>query len=188
MAKNRTVWVAVGVLVLVFVIGAVVAGGGKKKKTATSTPVSARAVVLPATRPRTVVIPPCSTPLSTTVRNAGAGRPTPGATTTLLPARSGVHTLLVPNCQPTNAGSTDAGGSIPSAAFVLGDRKRPTKDRDGKIVAGGVAAGSELLLPDASRASTVVVPPCTKKPSGNERDAVLGVAKGNSALAVARSC
>lgn len=187
MAKNRTVWIVGGVLVLVIAIGAMVAGGGKKKKktTAASPPVSARAVVLPANRSRTVVIPPCNTPVRSTARNAAAGRPTPGATTATLPQASGVHTLFVPHCQPTRTGSTDLAGEIPSAAFILGDRKRLTKNRDGKLLAEGVAAGSQLILPDGSNASTIVVPPCRKKAEENERDVVL---RGGSDPAVGPVC
>lgn len=187
MGSNRTVWIVGGALILIFVVGSLVAGGGKKKKAAAapSPPVSARAVVLPANRTRTVVVPPCNTPVRTTARNAAAGRPTPGATTFELPPRRGVRTLLVPHCQPTKSGATTASGDIPSAAFVLGDRERLTKDRDGKILAGGVAAGSQLILPDGSSTPTIVVPGCTKKAAANERDAVLA---GGSDVAVAPAC
>ena len=190
MAKNRTVWIVGGALILVIVIGAMVAGGGKKKSKAAppTPPVSARAVVLPADRSRTVVVPPCNTPVRSTARNAAAGRPTPGATTFQLPPRRGFHTLMVPNCQPTRSGATDTGGNIPSAAFVLGDRKRLSKDREGRINAEGVVARSQLLLPDGSRTSTIVVRACIKKPADNERDVVLSAARGNPDLAVARAC
>ena len=187
MAKNTTVWVVLGVLAVVL-IGAMVAGGGEKKKKKAApppTPVSARAVLLPANRSRTVVVPPCNTPVNTTARNAAAGRPTPGATTVRLRPARGVHTLLVPHCQPTKTGATNAAGDIPSAAFVLGGRRRLTKNPDGKLEADGVAAGSQLILPDGSNASTVVVPPCTKKGEANERDVVL---RGGSAVAVGPSC
>ena len=165
-----------------------VAGGGKKSKSkgATIAPVSARAVVLPANQTRTVVVPPCNTPVSATARNAARGRPTPGATTVELPRASGVHTLLVPHCQPSKSGSTNADGSIPSAAFVLGDT--PTKDREGRIAADGVIAAAALILPDGSDTSTIVVPPCTRKAAGKERDSVLSADKDNSDLVVGPSC
>jgi len=188
-AFNKTPLIAGGVLLLVLGIGILVAGGGKKKtKVPPIPPASARAVVLPANRTRTVVIPPCNTPVSSTVRNAASGTPTPGATTFELPAGRGVHTLLVPNCQPTKSGSTNVEGSIPSAAFVLGDRERPTKDREGRLESDGVIAEAQLLLPDSSSTSVIVVPPCTKKPAGKGRDSVLGAAQGNSDLAVAPAC
>jgi len=190
MGKNRTVWVIIGLLIVVFVIVGVVAGGGKKSKSkgATIAPVSARAVVLPANQTRTVVVPPCNTPVSATARNAARGRPTPGATTVELPRASGVHTLLVPHCQPSKSGSTNADGSIPSAAFVLGDTKPPTKDGEGRIAADGVIAAAALILPDGSDTSTIVVPPCTKKAAGKERDSVLSADKDNSDLVVGPSC
>ncbi len=176
-------------LILVVGIGVLLMGGSEKKsKAAPIPPVSARAVVLPASRSRTVVVPPCNTPVSATARNAAGGKPTPGATTVQLPAGSGVRTLLVPHCQPNKSGSTNVEGSIPSAAFVLGDRERPTKDREGRIEAEGVIAEAQLLLPDRSNTSVIVVPPCTKKPAGKGRDSVLSADKGNPDLAVGSSC
>lgn len=188
MAKNRTVWIVGGALAAVLLIGALVSGGSKKKSKPPPTPVGARAVVLPANRSRTVVVPPCNTPVSTTARNAARDRPTPGATTVEVPPRRGSRTLMVPNCQPMRTGSTTADGGLPSALFVLGDSKRPTKDRDGRIDADGVVAESVLLLPGGSSTSTIVVGPCTKKPAEKGRDAVLSAARGNPDLAVAPAC
>jgi hypothetical protein len=188
MAKNRTVWVILGGLILLFAIGAMVMGGKKKKEGASPPPVSARAVVLPANRERTVVVPPCNTPLSTTVQNATRGVPTPGATTVQLVAGRGSRPLLVPNCQPTKTGSTTADGALPSAVFVLGDSKRPTKDQEGRIKDHGVIAESQLLLPGGSSTSTIVVGGCTKKPAENGRDTVLSAAGGSSDVAVAPKC
>jgi len=188
MLKNRTPLVVGGLLILLLAFGGLVCGGKKKKKSVTSPPVSARAVVLPASRSRTVVVPPCNTPVSTTVGNAARGRPTPGATTVQLPPGRGVYTLLVPHCQPTKSGSTNVEGSIPSALFVLGDRKRLTKDRKGTIEDDGVVAQSQLLLAEGSNTSTIVVPPCTKKPTGKGRDSVLSADKGNPDLAVGPPC
>jgi hypothetical protein len=176
-------------LILVVGIGVLLMSGGKKKsKAAPIPPVSARAVVLPASRARTVVVPPCNTPVSATARNAGGGRPTPGATTVQLPAGSGVRTLLVPHCQPAKTGSTNAEGSIPSAAFVLGDSKRLAKDAEGRIESDGVIAESQLLLTEGSNASTIVVPPCAKPPAEQGRDSVLSAEKDNPDLAVGPAC
>lgn len=178
-----------GVLFLV-VVGIVVSVGGKKesKAPASPPPVSARAVVLTANRPRTVVVPPCNTPVSATTRNAARGRPTPGATTVELPQGRGSRTLLVPYCQLTKTGSMTADGGIPSAAFVLGGSTPLSKDREGRIESDGAIADSQLLLPDGSSTSTIVVAPCTKKPAGKGRDVVLSAARGNSDLAVAPAC
>jgi len=190
MPQAKTPWIVGGLLILVFVIGSVVASSGKKttSKVATIPPASARAVVLPARLSRTVVVPPCNTPVSATTRNAARGRPTPGATTVTLPPGPGVRTLLVPHCQPNKSGSTNAEGSIPSAAFVLGDSRALTKDREGRIEADGVIAESQLLLTGGSNTSTIVVPPCTKKPASQGRDSVLSADKDNPELAVAPSC
>ncbi len=189
--RNRVPWVVGGVLILVLVIGAVVATSGKKSKPAMPPPPpeSARAVVLPANQSRTVVVPPCNTPVSDTTRGAGGGRAgTPGATAFELPRERGVRTLLVPHCQPTKTGSVNAEGSIPSAAFVLPDERRLTKNQEGKIDVQGVIAESQLILPNRSTVSTVVVPACTKKAASKGRDIVLGADKGNPDLVVAPSC
>ena len=185
MRSNKTPWIVGGVLVFLLIVGVVCSGGKKKSKSAKSPPVSSRALVVPATRSRTVVVPPCNTPVSTTVRNATARRPSPGATTFQLPAGRGVYTVLVPNCQPTKTGSTTVDGGTPSAAFVLGDRKRLSKDKDGKLEADGVVAGSQLLLPEGSNTSIIVVPGCIKKPEEKARDVIL---RRSSAVAVAPAC
>jgi len=179
-----------GVLFLVVIgIGVSVCGGKKKSAVpASSPPVSARAVVLTASQTRTVVVPPCNTPVSATAGTAARDRPIPGATTVELPQGRGSRTLLVPNCQPTRTGSMTADGAVPSAAFVLGASEPLSKDREGRIESFGVIAESQLLLPGGSSTSTIVVPACTKKPAGKERDVVLSAASGNSDLAVAPEC
>jgi hypothetical protein len=185
MRFNKMPLIAAGALILIVATGVLVCGGKKKSKSAKSPPVSARALVVPGNRPRTVVVPPCNTPVSSTAGNAARGQPTPGATTVEVPGGGGVHTLLVPNCQATKTGSTTADGGIPSAVFVLGTRKRLSKDKEGKIESDGVVANSVLLLPNGSSTSTIVVKPCTKKPAGKGNDSVL---KGSSELAVAPAC
>ena len=150
-------------------------------------PSSARAVVLPAKQARTVVIPPCNTPVSATVRGAARRVPVPGATTVQLPGRSGFYTLLVPHCQPGKTGTTNVQGDIPSAAFVLPGRGRLPKNEEGKLVSDGIAARSQLLLPEGSSTSTIVVPPC-KSSATKGRDSLLSPRKGNSKLAVGPAC
>ena len=189
MPFNKMPLIAGLVLILVVGIGTLALGGSKKKsKAASPPPVSARAVVLPASPSRTVVVPPCNTPVSTTARNAAAGRPTPGATTVQLPPGPGIRTLLIPHCQPTKTGFMNAEGTIPSAAFVLGASERLTKDREGRIESDGAIADSQLLLSDGSDTSTIVVPPCTEKPAGQGRDSVLSADEGNPDVAVGPSC
>ena len=187
MRRNRVPWIVGAVLIVVLAVGALLSSGSKKAMSPASQPESARAVVLPARRARTVVVPPCNTAVRTTASNAARGQAIPGATEVELPAGRGVHTLMVPHCQP-QTGATNAAGNIPSAAFVLGGNARLPKTRDGALISDGVVAKSELILPDGSSASTVVVPPCAKKFANKGRDFVISAAKGNSALAIAPSC
>jgi hypothetical protein len=188
-AKNPVPWIVGGALiVLLVVIGAVVSGGGSKSKSkAKSPPEGGRAVVLPVERARTVVVPPCDTPVSTTARNAAAGRGTPGATTLALPKGPGVRTLLVPHCLP-RTGATNAAGDLPSAAFIVAGSERLTEGQEGDVTADGVAARSKVILPDGSDATTIVVPPCRKKATGKARDVVLSAASGTPNVVVAPSC
>jgi hypothetical protein len=179
-------WIVGGCLIVVIVLVAVVASGGKKSKSkAGSPPPSARALVVPANRPRTVVIAPCGAPVTATVRNTAAGQGTPGATTIGLPAGGGVRTVLVPNCQP-KTGATNAAGNLPSAAVVLPGSERPTEGQQGEVTAGALSARSKAILPNGSSARTVVVSPCAKKTTGKGRDVVLGGSKDG--VAVAPSC
>jgi hypothetical protein len=183
---NKVPWIAGAVLILIFVIGAVALGGKKKKTTPASVPETARALVVPADRARTVIVPPCQTPLQDTVNNAKAGKPTPGATTIELPKGQGQRTVLVPHCQP-GTGSTTLDGTIPSAAVVLGDTTRRT-ETEGGIQADGFLARSQLVLSGGGSATTIVVPACTKKGGAKGRDAVLGAGGGGSGVAVAPAC
>lgn len=190
MAQTKTPYIVGGMLILVFLIGGLATSSTKKTESAPAPipPASARAVVLPASESRTVVVPPCNTPVSTTVANSAAGRATPGATTVQLPPGDGVRTLLVPNCQPKKTGSTNVEGTIPSAAFVVGSTSQLIRERDGRIEAAGAVAESQLLLADGSSASTIVVPPCTEKPAGPGQDSVLEPDPGNPDLAVGPPC
>ncbi len=182
---NKVPWIAGAVLILIFLIGAFALGSKKKKTTPASIPETARALVGSADRARTVIVPPCQTPLQDTVKNARAGKPTPGATTLELPKGKGQRTVLVPHCQP-GTGSTTLDGTIPSAAVVLGDTTRRT-ETEGGIQADGFLARSQLVLSGGASASTIVVPPCTKKGGSKGGDAVLG-GGGGSGVAVAPAC
>jgi hypothetical protein len=186
--ENKLPWIIGVVLIAVLVIGALVVGGGKKKSKGgpTAPPESARALSLPVNRARTVVVPPCNTPVEQTTRSAARGQGTPGATTLGLPRGSGVRFVLVPHCQP-KAGVTSAPGNLPSAAFVLPAGERPSEGQGGGFVSGGVNARTQLLLPSGSTASTVVVPPCRKKTDG-KRDVIVGAQKAGSHTVVAPSC
>jgi hypothetical protein len=136
---------------------AALAGGSSSTKTTPtrSTLAGARAVLVPTSdRPRTVVVPACNTPPDATRRNAERGVTTPGAAVVELPRTPGVRTLLVARCQSATAATTNGSANPPSAIFVLpigsptnGSAKTP-------------AGESQVIVPNASAATTVVVPPC----------------------------
>lgn len=186
--KNRVPWIVGGVLVLALGIGALAMGGGKKKSVAASPPESARALVVPANRPRTVVVPPCNTPVRQTAEQAASGEGTPGATILRLPrgTQNGVRTVLVPHCQP-GKGSTNLEGNIPSAAFLIGGEERLPEDQ-GSVQSDGAVAKSQLVLPENSTAAIIVVPGCVKEGGAKGQDAVLGEPEGGADAVIAPSC
>jgi hypothetical protein len=183
---NKVPWIAGAVLIVIFAVGAIALGGKKKKTTPASKPETARAVVVPADRARTLVVPPCQTPIADTVKNATAGTGTPGATTLELPKGQGQRTVLVAHCQP-GTGSTTVDGTIPSAALVLGDTTRRA-ETEGGIEEAGFLARSQLVLGGGGTATTLVVQGCAKKGADKGRDAVLGAGGGSSRVAVAPAC
>ena len=186
--KNKVPWVVAGILIAAFVIGALVVGKKEKKVSPTSKPApeSARAVVVPGTLARTVFVPPCNTPVEQTTRVAEQGETPPGATTVKLPKGDGTRYVMVPHCQP-GSGATSAPGNIPSSAIVLADKLRPVEGTGGTFNAGGAVARTQLILPNGSKATTLVIPPCRKKTSG-QRDVVLGEEKAGSKTVVAPGC
>ncbi len=182
--KNKIPWIVGGVLIVVFAIGAATLGSGPEKpKMVTEVPESARAVVLPANEKHKVVIPPCNTPVEQTTADTEKGRGTPGATTFELLSKDDVRTVLVPHCQP-GTGATNVAGNIPSAAFVV-DKAPAANETEGAFEADGVIAKSQLVLPQGSEGTTIVVPPCSKATKGE--DAVLQ-SEGGSKLVIAARC
>jgi hypothetical protein len=185
--KNKVPWIVGGCLIVLVALIALAMGSGKKKsKATTAPPPSARAVVLPTTQARTVVVAPCGAPLNDTVVNAAAGKATPGATTLTLPTGRGVRTLLVANCLP-KTGATNAAGNLPSAAVVLAASQQQTEGQAGDITAGSFSARSKAVLPDGSKQKTVVVSPCAKKTSKG-KTVVIAPADGHPDVALAPSC
>jgi hypothetical protein len=184
MHGNRTVVYVIGVLAVVLAIAGIV-GESKKKPPPTSflQGGSFRAVVVPTDRPRTVIVTPCNAPAPTTGQGA---LDTPGVTTVRLVANAaGRRTLLVPRCGALKGTATNGTANLPSAAFVLKPGEQPTVQP--KAASAGVL--SQVLVPDNSRASTIVVPPCTagtKPPGGTERQVV--VQPGATGTAVAPAC
>ncbi len=182
--KNKIPWIVGGVLIVVFALGAAVLGKGPEEpKSVAEVPESARAVVIPANEDHKFVIPPCNTPVEQTTADTEKGRPTPGATTFELPSKRDVRTILVPHCQP-GTGATNIAGNIPSAAFVV-DKAPAASETEGSFESDGVIAKSQLVLPQGSGGTTIVVPPCSKETKGE--DAVLQV-EGGSKLVIARRC
>lgn len=182
--KNKIPWIVGGVLVVAFAIGAYFLGQGPEEpKSVGELPESARAVVLQGSERYRVVIPPCNTPVEQTTADAEQNKPTPGATTFVLPPSKDVRTVLVPHCQP-GTGATNVAGNIPSSAFVV-DNAPAANETDGAFESDGVIAKSQLILPKGGDASTIVVPPCGKATKGE--DPVLQ-AEGGSELVVAPRC
>jgi hypothetical protein len=184
--SNKVPWIVGAVLIVAFAVGAFAMGGSKKKTTPAMKPETARALVVPADRARTVVVPPCQTPVQETVANARSGKGTPGATTFVLPKGQGQRTVLVPHCQP-GTGSITMDGTIPSAAFILGDTQRQT-ETEGGIESGGFLARSQVVLTGGASASTLVVPACIKKGAVKGQDSTLGAGGGGSGVATAPAC
>jgi hypothetical protein len=187
--KNRVPWIVAGVLIVVIAVGVFAFSRGKKEETASAPPPdSARAVTLPASQARTVVVPACNTPVQETVELIEQDRGAPGATVVELPRGDGVRFVLVPHCQP-GSGAASTPGTLPSLALALAEGTRPTEGQDGSFTAEGLTARSQLILPNGSKTATVVVPPCRKRPGG-KRDVVLESegSDGNSETVVAPAC
>ena len=185
--NNKVPWIVGAVLILALGIGAMALGGGSKSKsksTPASMPESARALVVTADRARTIVVPPCNTPVEATVESARNEQGTPGATVVELPKGEGVRTVLVAHCQP-GQGSTNVEGNVPSAAFVLPSEER-YPEQEGGVVVNGVVAKSQLVLRGGGSASIIVVPPCKKKGGAKGQDEVLGDAERG--VVVASAC
>ena len=168
--STRVPIIVAGALVLLLGLSGILAGSKKKTSKSGAAPAGTRAVILPAgNHPITFVIPPCGTGQRIRPDQAAAQVHTQGATVFQLPARRGRRTVQVPAC------GTQA-GTPPSAAFVLEDGR------------GGGKAGTQLQLvvPNGSTATTLVVPACKRK-SGRGA-AVLPPPAAGSAAALAPGC
>lgn len=169
---------------------AALAGGSSKTKTTTrATLAGARAVLVPTgDRQRTVVVPACNTPPEATQRDVENGKTTLGAAVIGLPKGSGERTLLVARCQSATGAGANGPENVPSAVFVL-PVGSPTNG------ASLTPAGeSQVIVPNASPATTVVVPPCpavgATGGAGSARGPALIVkpTKPGSTVAVAPQC
>src|SRR3954471_6733947 len=90
-----------GVLILLFVVGGILAKKEKPKPFKTE---GSRAVVLPAgDRKRVVVVPPCSPRAVVTEANATSIISVPGAVAVGFPEGAPARTVVVPRCSSTAA-------------------------------------------------------------------------------------
>jgi len=192
--SNKTVYVTIGVLLLLLGVGSALGEIVSKSQSAPPPPPpapldNARAVLLAGDDgvTRTVVVAPCNTPVAATKREVAAGRPAPNAVTVELPADPEGRAVLVPDCLEASAGAT-ASGSLPAAAFVL---PIGTEAAENKVLQ--IGAQTQVIVPGGSPVRTVIVPPCSGTPAkpapGNrgEQDVVLSPASGTD-TATAPEC
>src|SRR3954451_6423383 len=175
-----------GVLILLFVVGGILAKKEKPKPFKTE---GSRAVVLPAgDRKRVGVGPPCSPPTVITPRNASTQLQVPGAVAVAIALGAPARTIVIPRCSAKAAPSPGA-ANIPSGAFVLGPGK--TVFDVSKVPKGGdpVAYGitQQVQLPSGSPATTVIAAPCQGKAKA-EKTTVLKPAAGSGGVAIAPQC
>jgi len=180
-SRNRTVYVIIGVLALLLLIGSSV-GGKSKSAAAPPKPVdNARAVLVAGGDgvDRTIVVAPCNA-AAESVQDGSAPRPTANSVALQLPAAPAPRIVLVPDCVEKRSGAFTASKELPAAAFVL-----PVGSRTPGSPALKVAAQTQVLVPRGSRAAIVIVPPCTG--SAAKQDVVLSPAAG-IAIATAQPC
>jgi hypothetical protein len=135
---------------------AALAGGSSKTKTPTRvTQPGARTVLVPtADRVRTVIVPACNTPAEVALRDAERGTTTLGAAVIGLPRTPGIRVLLVARCLASTGATANGPSNAPTAVFVL-----PVgSPSNGSALT--VTGESQVIVPNASPATTVVVPPC----------------------------
>jgi hypothetical protein len=175
MQQTRVIWYVMAALLVLLAGGAIAAG----KKKGGSAAKGGRAVLVPTgDRARTVVVPPCGTGVAVTQSNAAQQAETTGATRVTIPQRPGIRVVVVPRCPART------GGTLPSAAFVLAEGAKVPVKGD-KAARNPVVQDlrSEVVVPQSSPATTIVVPACSAK-----ADKGSSVVVGQSAIAVAPPC
>jgi hypothetical protein len=182
----RLPFIVMGVLILLFVVGGILAKKEKPKPFKTQ---GSRAVVLPAAdRARAVVVPPCSPPTVITPKNASVQIQVPGAVAVAIAKGAPARTVVIPRCSAVAAPSPGA-ANVPSSAFVLGPDKAVSEQS--KVPKGGdpVAYGitQQVTLPPGSPATTIVAAPCQGKAKA-VKTTVLKPAAGPGAVAIAPQC
>src|SRR5205814_10484300 len=126
------------------------------------------------------VVPPSATGVAVTDQNASRQIATTGSTRVTVPQGTGTRVVVVPRCPARS------GGALPSAAFVLNaGAKIPVKED--KAARNPVVQDlrSEVIVPQNSAATMIVVPACTAK-TDKGSSAVVG--RPGSNIAVAPPC
>jgi hypothetical protein len=154
-SQTRVIWYVMAALLVLLGGGAIIA----KKSKGGSAAKGGRAVIVPtADRSRTVVVPPCATGIAVTAQNADRQASITGSTRVTVPQGTGTRVVVVARCPARSA------GSLPSAAFVLGEgAKVPAKADKAARNPAVQDLRSEVLVPASSTASTIVVPACSAK-------------------------
>ena len=157
----------------------VVAAGWAVWSTATKgsgKPTATRAVAVPTDGPqdRTVAALPCSA-LSSESSSSGALQHE-GADTVVLPKASGLRIVLVPSCA-SGGGTSGGGGSAQATGGVIvlpPGAPMPAAGKEVEVSPGGSGSsgakakvGVVFRVPESSSAGTIIVPPCSGKPSSS---------------------
>jgi hypothetical protein len=174
MRQTRVIWYVMAALLVL--LGGI--GIAAKKSKGGSAAKGGRAVIVPtADRSRTVVVPPCATGVAVTAQNAERQASITGSTRVTVPQGTGTRVVVVARCPARS------GGSLPSAAFVLGEGAKVPAKAD-KAARNPVVQDlrSEVVVPASSTATTIVVPACSAK-ADKGNSVVLNSASGPTAVA-----
>ncbi|MGI8623817.1 MAG: hypothetical protein ACR2NB_10120 [Solirubrobacteraceae bacterium] len=181
---NRSVWVIIGGLLLVLLIGSDLGGKSKPAPPPPPKPLdNARAVLVAGGDgvARTIVVPPCNAPPVSAPQDGSAAQSTPNGVTLRLSAAPAARVVLVPDCvKKSTGGAFKASGELPASAFVL-----PVGSQAPGSPALKVGAQTQVLVPGGSRAATVIVAPCTGAVA--KKDVILSPGPGTS-TAAAQPC
>ena len=194
-APNRTLLYIMGGVALLFIVAGLVIG---KKETPPEKPLppgNARALVVPTEdAARTVVVAPCGTDVEETARDAREDKSTPNTVRFTFQRGGGDRAVLVPDCSEQTGVSAGASG-LPTAAFVL-----PVGTRENSLQVPPLRGESQLVVPQESKARTIVLAPCSgiqggeagkpvpAKEGGQAQDAVLEPEEGQGDLVTAAQC
>ena len=177
MGQNRVIWYVMAVLLVLLGGGAIAVG----KKKGGSGGKGGRAVLVPTSdRARTVVVPPCGTGVAVSAQNAEEQSETTGSTRLTIPQAPGTRVVVVPRCPARS------GGTLPSAAFVLAPGSKIPVKGD-KAARNSVVQDlrSQVVVPQASPATTIVVPACSAK---GDKGSSAVVGQPGKSIAVAPPC